>query len=295
MLQPAKIPARSKSTDSKELEGKGETSRVSLRVREIDGLEDSGDGEVELHLHPLYDQKLHDHQRDGFAFLTKNLIGDKKGGSVGCILAHAPGTGKTFLMVSFIQSFLARFREGRPIIIAPKIMLKAWQDEFEKFKVEEIPIFDLNGCNPVGMTYDEEDGDLPAHMKLNLKENRAKVLHEWQGSRGVLLMSYTLFAILIEKGQSEKALPESLDHQISKVLLEAPDLVVLDEGHLARTKKTKILKSLIQMRTKRRVLLSGTTVHVLSCKCCVAGSCFAWANTLQTWCLPFRYTFPKQF
>ncbi|KAG6558188.1 hypothetical protein Mapa_000369 [Marchantia paleacea] len=259
-----KTPAKPKNTEPKEPEVMGATSRVNLRVRDVNSKEEPGigEGEVELHLHPLYDEKLHPHQRDGFTFLTKNLLGDKHGASVGCILAHAPGTGKTFLMVSFIQSFLARFPEGRPIILAPKIMLKTWKDEFEKFKVEEVPIFDLNGCNLVGVNDDEEEGEgdscLPAHVKLNLKENRAKVLHEWQGSRGVLLMSYTLFAILTEKGLSDKVLSESLDHQISKVLLDAPDLVVLDEGHLARTKKTKILRCLMQMRTKRRVLLSGT-------------------------------------
>ncbi|BFI33918.1 protein Mpsnf1.15 [Marchantia polymorpha subsp. ruderalis] len=259
-----KTPAKPKISEPKEHEVMGATSRVNLRVRDVNSNEEPGivEGEIDLHLHPLYDEKLHPHQRDGFTFLTKNLLGDKHGASVGCILAHAPGTGKTFLMVSFIQSFLARFPEGRPIILAPKIMLKTWKDEFEKFKVEDIPTFDLNGCNPVGVNDDEEEGEgdscLPAHVKLNLKENRAKVLHEWQGSRGVLLMSYTLFAILTEKGLSEKVLLESLDHRISKVLLDAPDLVVLDEGHLARTKKTKILRCLMRMRTKRRVLLSGT-------------------------------------
>lgn len=36
---------------------------------------------------------------------------------------------------------------------------------------------------------------------------------------------------------------------------------MLDEGHLARTDTTKILKSLRKVHTKRRVLLSGTPFH----------------------------------
>jgi DNA repair and recombination protein RAD54 and RAD54-like protein len=45
------------------------------------------------------------HQLEGFNFLVKNLTGDKPGR---CILAHAPGSGKTIMLISFIQGFLAR-------------------------------------------------------------------------------------------------------------------------------------------------------------------------------------------
>ena len=60
------------------------------------------------------------HQVDGFNFLQKNLIAEEPGG---CILAHAPGTGKTFLIISFIQSFLTKYPEERPLIVAPKSIL----------------------------------------------------------------------------------------------------------------------------------------------------------------------------
>jgi DNA repair and recombination RAD54-like protein len=45
---------------------------------------------------------------------------------------------------------------------------------------------------------------------------------------------------------------------VGKLLTEGPGLLILDEGHLVRTKNTKILTSLMQVRTERRVLLSGT-------------------------------------
>ncbi|KAF9618610.1 hypothetical protein IFM89_002305 [Coptis chinensis] len=38
--------------------------------------------------------------------LAKNLISDNP---CGCIHAHAPGSGKTFMLISFIQSFLAKY------------------------------------------------------------------------------------------------------------------------------------------------------------------------------------------
>ncbi|KAL3688893.1 hypothetical protein R1sor_015202 [Riccia sorocarpa] len=253
--------ARPKSTEAREFAGEGAVSRISLKVQDANTNEEYGEGEIELHLHTLYENMLHPHQKEGFEFLKRNILGEKQGRSLGCILAHAPGTGKTLLIVSFIQSFLAKMPDGRPLILAPKIMLKAWRDEFLKFKVEDIPIFDLLACNPGGMICEEDDDDAEftnPSERLTRQENRAKVLKEWQGSRGVLLMSYHLFSNLVEKGVSEQTLPGSLDHRISKVLIEAPGLVVLDEGHLVRTKRTKILQSLMQMRTKRRILLSGT-------------------------------------
>jgi len=50
---------------------------------------------LKLVLHPRLKKHMKSHQVDGFNFLQKNLIAEEPGG---CILAHAPGTGKTFLM-----------------------------------------------------------------------------------------------------------------------------------------------------------------------------------------------------
>ena len=57
---------------------------------------------LKLVLHPRLKKHMKSHQVDGLNFLQKNLIAEEHGG---CILAHAPGTGKTFLMISFIQCF----------------------------------------------------------------------------------------------------------------------------------------------------------------------------------------------
>ncbi|BFI43555.1 hypothetical protein MPTK2_Ug00310 [Marchantia polymorpha subsp. ruderalis] len=224
-----------------------------------------------LELDPLFENVLHLHQKDGFDFLARNLVADEKGESVGCIIAHAPGTGKTCLLISFIKSFLSKFLERRALILAPKIMLKSWQDEFARWKVETLPIFCLNECThkegSVGAEYELQEtlelySQIPTQVKKSLKVNRAGVLEDWKGAKGgVLLMSYTLFAIMVDRGLLSKAERDALDFQMCKVVLDAPDLVVFDEGHLARTKKTKILKSLQQLRTRRRVIVSGTLFH----------------------------------
>ena len=91
-------------------------------------------------LHPRLKKHMKSHQVDGFKFLQKNLIAEEHGG---CILAHAPGTGKTFLMIIFIQSFLTKYPEERPLIVAPKSILGSWMTEFKKWGVEENPVYNL--------------------------------------------------------------------------------------------------------------------------------------------------------
>jgi len=56
-----------------------------------------------LEVHPSLEEALHPHQLDGFKFLSRNLVEEDAGG---CMLAFAPSTRKTFLVISFLQSFL---------------------------------------------------------------------------------------------------------------------------------------------------------------------------------------------
>jgi DNA repair and recombination RAD54-like protein len=67
------------------------------------------------------------HQVEVLKFLCSNLLADDPGG---CILAHAPGSGKTFMVISFIKSFLAKNIDGRPLVVMPKGILATWKKEF---------------------------------------------------------------------------------------------------------------------------------------------------------------------
>ncbi|CAM6054104.1 unnamed protein product [Sphagnum tenellum] len=175
-----------------------------------------------LEVHPSLEEALHPHQLDGFKFLSRNLVEEDAGGYM---LAFAPGTGKTFLVISFLQSFLIQVPHAKPMVVAPKGMLQPWAQEFKKWEVEEIPIFDLYEVNSV--------------------ESQLDLLRKWQQrGRSVLLVGYPQFV--------------NMTGDVGKLFTEGPGLLILDEGHLARTKNTKILTSLMQVRTKQHVLLSGT-------------------------------------
>ncbi|KAM0934208.1 putative thymine dioxygenase chromatin remodeling SNF2 family [Dioscorea sansibarensis] len=87
-------------------------------------------------------KSLYQHQHEAFEFIWKNLAGgihldelNMKAGSDdigGCVIAHAPGTGKTRLAIVFVYSYLKVFPECRPVIVAPTGMLRTWEGEFRQ-------------------------------------------------------------------------------------------------------------------------------------------------------------------
>ncbi|KAL1208854.1 Protein CHROMATIN REMODELING 35 [Cardamine amara subsp. amara] len=70
-----------------------------------------------MFIHPRHDKEMRPHQIEVFKFLCNNLAADEP---CGCILAHAPGSGKPFLLISFMQSFMAIDPQDKPLIILPK-------------------------------------------------------------------------------------------------------------------------------------------------------------------------------
>ena len=99
---------------------------------------------------------MYQHHVEAFEFLWTNLAGgtalehlDEKlnfesGG--GCIISHAPGTGKTFLTIVFVQAFVWKYSNCRPMIIAPTSILNTWERESVKWsKVgDNVPFHNLN-------------------------------------------------------------------------------------------------------------------------------------------------------
>lgn len=204
---------------------------------------------------------MYNHQREAFEFMWTNLAGGinlnelTKGARPdvigGCVISHAPGTGKTRLTIVFIQTYMKVFSECRPMIIAPSGMLLAWEKEFRKWNVG-IPFHILNSVEYSG----NEDKSM---LKLVCKEPRSEKLtrlvklYSWDRGNGILGISYGLFKKLT--GETSKS---SLDMKIRGILLEKPGLLVLDEGHTPRNERSLIWKALGKVKTEKRIILSGT-------------------------------------
>ena len=76
--------------------------------------QNSIEGGSNIELIPDLAKNMQRHQKQGFHFLWRNLAGRDSNGNPcfpriqpgGCVLSHAPGTGKTFLIISFLQSYI---------------------------------------------------------------------------------------------------------------------------------------------------------------------------------------------
>ncbi|KAK9942620.1 hypothetical protein M0R45_008274 [Rubus argutus] len=176
--------------------------------------------------HPMHRKHMKPHQVEGFNFLCRNLMADNPGG---CILAHAPGSGKTFLIISFFQSYLARFPNARPLVVLPKGILATWKKEFQIWQVEDIPLHDLYTS------------------KAENRSQQLDVLTQWVGQKSILFLGYQQFStIMFDQGASKTS------DKCREILLNAPSLLILDEGHTPRNDETNQFQSLARVHTPRK-------------------------------------------
>eukprot|EP01018_Ginkgo_biloba_P018603 Gb_04678 [translate_table: standard] len=211
---------------------------------------------------PALEKQMNDHQKWGFEFLWRNIAGSLNPKNMktscndvgGCIIAHAPGTGKTFLIISFLQSYLALFPRCKPLIVAPKSMLHTWKREFKKWNVN-IPIYILNSLRD----HRKKESPLTKDYKVPFRQLYniycMTMLHEWHKKESVLLISYSQFFHFTNE-ENDKLSEET--RKIGRLLKGSPGILILDEGHIPRSHDSKIWNLLMRVNTNLRILLSGT-------------------------------------
>ncbi|XP_062196578.1 protein CHROMATIN REMODELING 35-like isoform X4 [Phragmites australis] len=187
---------------------------------------------ADIAIHPRHAKQMRPHQLEGFNFLVKNLVADKPGG---CILAHAPGSGKTFMLISFIQSFLARYPSARPLVVLPKGILGTWKREVQRWQVQDIPLYDFYS------------------VKADKRIEQLEVLKSWEANMSILFLGYKQFSRIISGDGGGSVAAACRDR-----LLKVPNLLILDEGHTPRNRDTDVLETLNRVETPRKVVLSGT-------------------------------------
>ncbi|XVE80240.1 hypothetical protein DITRI_Ditri14bG0123800 [Diplodiscus trichospermus] len=219
---------------------------------------------------PNIKSRLYPHQREGFEFIWNNIAGgiyrdksrNSSNGGCGCIISHAPGTGKTLLTIVFLQTYLKEYPSCRPVIVAPCSLLLTWEAEFKKWNVD-IPFHNLNSHDFSGK---EKRKEVDLYRKFKngvpypgrpLAQRLVKLL-SWKSDGGVLGISYRLFEQLAGIENKGKQKCSTVDKHVSKILLEFPGLFVLDEGHTPRNDGTLMWKALSRIKTERRIILSGT-------------------------------------
>jgi len=131
---------------------------------------------TDISAHPRHMKQMKPHQVEGFNFLRSNLVTDNPGG---CILAHAPGSGKTFMIISFMQSFLAKYPHARPLVILPKGILSTWKKEFQIWQVENLPLYDFYSA------------------KADSRLQQLEILKQWVEHKSILFLGYKQFSSIV--------------------------------------------------------------------------------------------------
>ncbi|KAK1262915.1 DNA repair and recombination protein RAD54 [Acorus gramineus] len=132
-----------------------------------------------------------------------------------------------------IEGFNFLYPHARPLIVLPKGILATWKKEFDRWQVEEIPIFDL--------------------YAVKLRSQQLEVLDRWIEVKSILFCGYKQFSTIVCGSTSCKTTAACRER-----LLKVPSLLIIDEGHTPRNEDTDVLDSLAKVQTRCKVVLSGT-------------------------------------
>jgi len=275
------------SDDAESIEDEGEEDpnnsgmhvNDALNIRNIDGnvLVNVGHPEEDndIYLAPQLAHCIKPHQIGGVRFMYDNVIESTSTFSssqgFGCILAHSMGLGKTMQIVTFTDIFLSHTPGQKVLCIVPINTIQNWLSEFNYWlpaKGEYSKIAEKG----VGV----KCRDFPIHVlndSLKNLQQRAGVIGNWRRNGGVLLMGYELYRQLAnKKPRKKKPKGNGFDYidieeedknrgllnDIQNALVRpGPDLVICDEGHRIKNSHASISQALKQIKTKRRIVLTG--------------------------------------
>ena len=168
---------------------------------------------------------------------------------LGALLSHSMGLGKTLTTLALIDALLTSqavenaaeqgsvtpFRTA--LIVAPVTVLDNWVDEVAKWRDDA-----CYGC------YRISEDQTP--------KKRLATLDAWQEDGGIAVIGYEAYLNLTTRGAAaNQARAQSL------LQTPGPDMIVLDEGHRIKTLGGKQSEALAKVRTRRRLILTGTPLQ----------------------------------
>ncbi|KAF7255954.1 hypothetical protein EG68_07371 [Paragonimus skrjabini miyazakii] len=223
-------------------------------VTKILVLEKSTDGSApSIRVHSDILKHLKPHQVDAVRFLWDCVIESverqqKSPNELmgGAILAHCMGLGKTLSVIAFIHTLFMHadvLNIRRCLVICPVNTLLNWKHEWEMWLPEndQIDVFELAS-------------------KADFKY-RVDVLKHWFRKGGVMLIGYDMFRNFINTRGRKRGNKFSKESITQALLDPGPDIVICDEGHILKNDKSGLSKAISQIRTRRRVILTGTPLQ----------------------------------
>jgi len=181
---------------------------------------------------PIVGKFLREHQREGIQFLFECIAGLREFNGCGCILADDMGLGKTLQSITLLYTVL---RQGltseesiakRVIVVTPTSLVRNWDNEIEKWLKGRVRCLAL------------------AESSKSENEKRIRAFTSTR-QYDVLVISYDTFRINASMFTGDSAC----------------DLLICDEAHRLKNDQTQTSIALDKLKTKRRILLSGTPMQ----------------------------------
>ncbi|KAM9408059.1 transcriptional regulator ATRX-like isoform 8-T9 [Salvelinus alpinus] len=214
--------------------------------------------------------KLKPHQVDGVQFMwdccCESVKKTSKNSGSGCILAHCMGLGKTLQVVTLLHTLLLceKLDFSTALIVCPLNTVLNWLNEFEKW--------------PYGFK-DKESLEVTELATVKRPQERAAALQQWQEDGGIMIIGYEMYRNLTQ-GRNIKS--KKLKETFQKTLVDpGPDFVICDEGHILKNEASAISKAMNSIKTRRRVVLTGTPLQNNLIECMSVTSCYIQTASLQ--------------
>ncbi|XP_010484160.1 PREDICTED: protein CHROMATIN REMODELING 24 [Camelina sativa] len=172
---------------------------------------------------------LYPHQREGLKWLW-SLHTQEKGG----ILGDDMGLGKTMQICSFLAGLFNSKLIKRALIVAPKTLLPHWMKELATVGLSRMTR-EYYGTSTKAREYD---------------------LHHVLQGKGVLLTTYDIVRNNTKALQGDDHYTDEDDEDGIKW-----DYMILDEGHLIKNPNTQRAKSLLEIPSSHRIIISGTPIQ----------------------------------
>ncbi|XP_053667071.1 uncharacterized protein LOC128716176 [Anopheles marshallii] len=212
-----------------------------------------------ISVHPEIVKLLKPHQVEGIQFMYDNTYGSvdalpKHPGS-GCILAHCMGLGKTLQMITLLHTVMRypQLMTNRVLVICPKSTVMNWKEEISRWQ----------GTIRTGYQM-----RVYCFADVCTQNDKISVLKRWYSCKsptcGVMLIGYEAFRALInyERRKGSERMRSTKLGLIKEYLLNpGADLVICDEGHQIKNKRSAISEAVSKIHTKRRIILTGTPVQ----------------------------------